>query len=198
MGSTEGRQGLARLQLHYLSRLPAALPGVSRNRLGEVRKYRRDRLDFHLARIPQEHGVDNVYAEIGTSFAMCATANPRIAAALLGTYIKGMGADHVCWGTDSLFYGSPQWQIEALHRLEIPEDMQKKHGFAPLGGATSATKNAIFGYNSARLFDLDLTTQRADYGPLPADTFGEIQEAYRLAGGMFPDTAAGYIAKRSA
>ena len=151
-----------------------------------------------LARIPQEHGVDNIYAEIGTSFAMCATANPRFAAALLGTYIKGMGADHVCWGTDSLFYGSPQWQIEALRRLEIPEDMQKKHGFAPLGGATSATKNAIFGYNSARLFNLDLTTQRADYGPLPTDTFGEIQEAYRLAGGLIPDTAAGYIAKRSA
>ncbi len=151
-----------------------------------------------LARVPQEAGVTNVYAELGTSFAMCATANPRFAAALLGTYIKHMGADHVCWGTDSLWYGSPQWQIEALRRLEIPEDMQKKHGFAPLGGATSATKNAIFGYNSARIFNLDLTTRRTEYAPLAPDTFGEIQETYRVAGGLIPDSASGYIAKRPA
>jgi len=63
-----------------------------------------------LARVPGEGGISNVYAELGTSFAMCATANPRFAAALIGTYIKHMGADHVCWGTDSLWYGSPQWQ----------------------------------------------------------------------------------------
>ena len=45
------------------------------------------------------------------------------------------GADHVVWGTDSVWYGSPQWQIEAMRRLEIPEDMHKKHEFAPLGPA---------------------------------------------------------------
>ena len=27
----------------------------------------------------------------------------------------------------------PQWQIEAMRRLEIPEDMQKQYGFQPLG-----------------------------------------------------------------
>src|SRR5436309_12980032 len=48
-----------------------------------------------LARIPAEHGVTNVYAEMGTSFANSCTANPRFAAALLGTWIKGMGVDHV-------------------------------------------------------------------------------------------------------
>ncbi|MDP6565972.1 MAG: amidohydrolase family protein [Alphaproteobacteria bacterium] len=151
-----------------------------------------------LARVPQEHGVSNVYAELGTSFAVSATANPRFAAALLGTYIKHMGADHVCWGTDSLWYGSPQWQIEALRRLEIPEDMRKKHGFAALGGATSAAKNAIFGYNSARLYNLDLTTRKADYAPLAPEKFGEIKERYQLAGGLIPNAACGYIAKQPA
>jgi len=63
-----------------------------------------------------------------------------------------MGADHVLWGTDSVWYGSPQWQIEALRRLEIPEDMQKKYGFAPLGGADSAIKQLIFGGNAARMY----------------------------------------------
>ncbi|MBL6457437.1 hypothetical protein JMJ55_19060 [Belnapia sp. T6] len=85
-----------------------------------------------LAEIPQRYGVSNVYADLGTSFAISAVANPRFCAAMMGTLIKGLGADHVFWRTDSLWYGSPQWQIEALRRLEIPEDMQRKHGFAPL------------------------------------------------------------------
>ena len=82
--------------------------------------------------------------------------NPRLAAALLGTLIKGMGADHVLWGTDSVWYGSPQWQIEAFRRLEIPEDMQKNNQFAPLGAADGPVKRAILGGNSARLYRVDV------------------------------------------
>jgi len=81
-----------------------------------------------LARIPEEHGVNNVYAELGTTFANSCVTHPRLAAGMLGTLIKGMGADKIVWGTDSVFYGSPQWQIEAMRRIEIPEDMQEKHG----------------------------------------------------------------------
>jgi len=81
-----------------------------------------------LARIPEEHGVINVYAELGTTFANSCVTHPRLAAGMLGTLIKGMGADKIVWGTDSVFYGSPQWQIEAMRRIEIPEDMQEKHG----------------------------------------------------------------------
>ena len=72
----------------------------------------------------------------------------------MGTLIKGLGADHVCWGTDALWTGAPQWQIEGLRRLEIPEDMQKKYGFAPLGAADGPVKTAIFGGNNARLYDI--------------------------------------------
>ena len=50
-----------------------------------------------------------------------------------------------------------KWQIEALRRLEIPEDMQKKHGFAPLGAADGLVKSAILGYNGARLYGMDVT-----------------------------------------
>src|SRR5262249_43696763 len=78
-----------------------------------------------------------------------AVAHPKFSAALVGTLIKGMGADHIMWGTDSVWYGSPQWQIEAMRRLEIPEDMQKKYGFPALGDANSATKQLIFGANAA-------------------------------------------------
>ncbi len=134
-----------------------------------------------LAAIPEKYGVSNVYAEMGTSFANSCTANPNFTAALLGTWIKGLGADHVVWGTDSVLYGSPQWQIEAMRRLEIPEAMQKKHSFAPLGGANSAVKNQIFGFNSAGLYGLNL---RADYRPLPKDKFAQIKEEYRVAGNL--------------
>ena len=68
---------------------------------------------------------------------------------LLHHLLYGMGVGHVIWGTDSVWYGSPQWQIEAFRRLEIPEDLQKKHGFAPLGKADGAVKAAILGGNSA-------------------------------------------------
>jgi predicted TIM-barrel fold metal-dependent hydrolase len=83
-----------------------------------------------LAEILEKFGVTNVNGELGTPFANSAVAHPKFAAARVGTLIKGMGADHVVWGTDTLWYGSPQWQIEAMRRLEIPEDMRKKYGFA--------------------------------------------------------------------
>ena len=143
-----------------------------------------------LSQIPQEHGVSNVYAELGTAFATCATANPQLAAALVGTLIKGMGANRVVWGTDSVWYGSPQWQIEALRRLEIPEDMQKKHGFAPLGPANGIVKNAIFGYNSANLYGVEAT---AFAEPLPKDRLAEVKREYQLAGGFRNNATYGYV-----
>jgi hypothetical protein len=68
-------------------------------------------------------------------------AHPKFSAALVGTLVKDLSADHVLWGTDSVWYGSPQWQIEAMRRLEIPEDMRKKYGFPALGDANSATSS---------------------------------------------------------
>jgi hypothetical protein len=109
-----------------------------------------------LAEIPAKYGVSNVHGELGTAFASSAVTHPRHAAALLGTLIRGMGADHVLWGTDSVWYGSPQWQIEAFRRIEIPADMQKQHRFAPLGEADGATRRAILAGNAARLYGLDL------------------------------------------
>ena len=44
---------------------------------------------------------------------------------MMGTLIKGLGHDHVFWGTDSVWYGSPQWQIEAFRRLEIPRTCRR-------------------------------------------------------------------------
>jgi uncharacterized protein len=106
-----------------------------------------------LAEVPGKYGVTNVYGDLGQIFAWTTVAQPRLGAAVMGTLIKGLGADHVMWGTDAVWTGAPQWQIEALRRLEIPEDMQKKHGFAPLGAADGEVKTAIFGENNARLYN---------------------------------------------
>jgi predicted TIM-barrel fold metal-dependent hydrolase len=114
-----------------------------------------------LAEIPQKFGVKNVHAELGTCFANTCVTHPRLAAALLGTLIKGLGVDKVVWGTDSVWYGSPQWQIEAMRRLEIPEDMRKKLGFEPLGAADGPVKRAIFAGNAAKHYKLDPQTGAA-------------------------------------
>jgi hypothetical protein len=160
--------------------------------LAEFEKTGEIKWSSHLARIPEEAGVTNVYAELGTTFATSATANPRFAAALLGTFIKGMGADHVVWGTDSVWYGSPQWQIEAMRRLEIPEDMQKKHGFKPLGPADGFVKSTIFGYNSARLFNMNL---RTEIPALKADRMAKLKRDYASVEGVRNNAAYGYVAR---
>lgn len=112
-----------------------------------------------LSEIPEKYGVENVYGELGAVFATTCVAHPELCAGMLGTLIRGLGQDHVCWGTDSVWFGSPQWQIEAMRRIEVPESLRKQHGFKPLGPANSPVRNAIFGENSARLYNVDPDAQ---------------------------------------
>jgi predicted TIM-barrel fold metal-dependent hydrolase len=115
-----------------------------------------------LARIPQEHGVENVYAELGSVFAVTAVSAPRYCAGILGTLIKGMGENRVLWGTDSVWYGSPQWQIEALRRLEIPEDLREKFGFRSLGPAGGTLKERILSGNARQVYAFDTEGLQTD------------------------------------
>jgi hypothetical protein len=158
--------------------------------LAEFDKTGRIKWATDLAEIPAKYGVHNVYGEIGTAFATSAVANPRFAAAFLGTLIRGLGADRVVYGSDSLWYGSPQWQIEALRRLEIPEDMQKKHHFTALGPADGMVKSAIFAGTSARLYRVDL---REAQGPMPRDGIAAIKAEYVAMGGLRSNTRYGYV-----
>ena len=117
-----------------------------------------------LADIPGKFGVTNVYADLDQIFAQSTMADPRVCAFMMGSLVKGLGADHVVWGTDAIWTGSPQWQIEALRRLEIPEEMRKTYGFAPLGAADGPVKRAIFGGNNARLYGLPAAKMAAVAG----------------------------------
>jgi predicted TIM-barrel fold metal-dependent hydrolase len=141
-----------------------------------------------LAEIPAKYGVSNVYGDLGQIFAQTTVVEPRLCAALMGMLVKGLGADHVVWGTDAVWTGSPQWQIEALRRLEIPEDMARKHGFAPLGPADGPVKTAIFGGNSAKMYRYDV--RRAG---LATDRFAAAKADYLRAGADPSHLRYGYV-----
>ena len=154
------------------------------------------RLDWvsDLAEIPEKYGVNNVYADLGQVFAQTMVAEPRVCAALMGILIRGLGADHVCWGTDAVWTGSPQWQIEGLRRLEIPEDMRRAHGFAELGAADGPVKTAIFGGNNARLYGMDAAEVAAQDG----DGLARRKAAYLAQGGRPSLRRYGYVRSASA
>ena len=94
------------------------------------------------------------------------------------------------YGSDSLWYGSPQWQIEALRRLEIPDDMRKKHGFAPLGPADGLVKTAMFSGNTARLYKLELKSAQ---GEITKDKLAAIKAEYVAMGGTRSNARYGYV-----
>lgn len=154
---------------------------------------RSGRIDWvtDLAAVPARYGVRNVYAELGTTFGSCAVTHPKLAAAILGQLVRGMGADRVVWGTDSVWYGSPQWQIEAFRRIEIPEAMQRAHGYAPLGAADGAVKTAIFGGNAVGLYALE--DAAAPAAAWHEDALSKVKADYLAAGGKPSNTFYGFV-----
>jgi predicted TIM-barrel fold metal-dependent hydrolase len=145
-----------------------------------------------LAEIPQRYDVTNVYGDLGQIFAQSTMAHPHLCAAMMGILIRGLGADHVCWGTDAIWTGSPQWQIEALRRLEIPEDMQQQYGFQPLGPADGPVKTAILGGNNARLYKYPIQKK----AELAGDRFAQLKAQYEQSGTDRSNRTYGYIRPR--
>lgn len=135
----------------------------------------------------QNPRMTNVYAEIGSSFGLAATMQPALAAHLLGQLKDAFGADHIIWGTDSLWWGSPQWQIEAFRRFQIPEEMQKKFGYKPL---TPRDKDLVFGLNAARVYKIDVKEKR---NAIPADYMSRIKAAYKETDGQPSNAFYGWV-----
>jgi uncharacterized protein len=75
------------------------------------------------------------------------------AAHVMGKLITHVGPDRIMWGSDSTWWGSPQWQIDAFRRFQIPEDMQKGYGYKPI---TDKDKEMILGLNAARVYGIDV------------------------------------------
>jgi predicted TIM-barrel fold metal-dependent hydrolase len=100
---------------------------------------------------------ENVYAEIGTSW-WFVMRYPTQAAHFLGKLLKYVGEDNVLWGTDCLFYGSPQPMIQALRTFRISEELQERYGYPQL---TKELKAKILGLNGARLYGVSEDRIRA-------------------------------------
>jgi hypothetical protein len=112
----------------------------------------------------------NVYAELGTTWRNL-MGDPDQAAHLLGKLVAAVGPGNVLWGTDSIWYGSPQDQIDAFRAFEITAEAQERFGYAPL---TAEVKAAILAGNAARLYGIDpaaapCRTTSADREALRAD-----------------------------
>ena len=131
--------------------------------------------------------MNNVYCEIGSAFGTLAIAHPVMCMHLLGKNIKLYGADHVIWGTDCLWWGSPQWVIDALKRFQISDEICEKFGYAKL---TKEDKAKIFGLNAAKVYGVDM---KQKLKALPNDTLTKFKSAYINEGGQRENAAYGWV-----
>jgi uncharacterized protein len=104
---------------------------------------------------------ENVYAELGTTWQLVSTnpffGGPNAAAHVLGKLLKYVGENNVVWGTDSIWYGSPQAQIETFLQFQISESFQMMYGYPAL---TMEIKRKILGLNAARVYGVDPVAKR--------------------------------------
>ena len=131
--------------------------------------------------------INNVYCEIGSFFGPLLIANPAMAMHGMGKNIKYYGADHVIWGTDCLWWGSPQWVIDAFKRFQISDELCEKFGYKKL---TKDDKAKIFGLNAARIYGIDVKKQRK---ALPEDALTRAKTAYLEGGGLRGNGAYGWV-----
>jgi len=142
-----------------------------------------------LVRLREENDwMTNVYPELGAVFGHSVITHPEVTGHLLGQLIGAFGSDHVIWGTDAIWWGSPQWMIEAFRRFQIPENLQKDFGYAPI---SEDDKAKIFGPNLAGLYGVDVDAQLS---AIPGDALSEMKTAYLKDGGDASNTAYGWVA----
>ena len=111
---------------------------------------KRDGIDT-LIRSLVESGVkpvSNVYAELGSTWRFL-MRDPEQAAHALGKLLRYCGEDNVLWGTDSIWYGSPQDQIQAFRTFQISAELRETHGYPQI---TPALRAKVFGLNAARVY----------------------------------------------
>jgi uncharacterized protein len=76
---------------------------------------------------------------------------------VLGKLLKYLGEDNIVWGTDSMWYGSPQPQILAFLNFKMDQTIREAEGYPDL---TMDIKLKILGLNAAKLFKVDPTAKR--------------------------------------
>ncbi len=114
----------------------------------------------------------NLFAELGSTWRYY-MSKPQQAAHLMGKLLKYFGEERICWGTDSLWYGSPQDQIQAFRTFQISQAFRDAYGYPAL---TPHARRRIFGLNAAGPYGLDVPAiERA----AATDTVETVRMAYR-------------------
>ena len=122
---------------------------------------------------PEANGGNspNVWAELGSVWRDC-MGDPDQAAHLLGKLITWVGPKRIAWGTDSLWYGSPQPEIVALRRFEFTEEGKALYGLPyglegdrenpqqPAPTPDRTIRNGILGRNAAEAYEVDADAMR--------------------------------------
>jgi uncharacterized protein len=128
----------------------------------------------------------NVYAELGGTWRF-AMQDPDQAAHLLGKLLLAVGEDRILWGTDSIWFGSPQDQIQGLRTFQISEEYQERYGYPAL---TDEIKAKIFWRNAAQLHGIDTYRLTCDAAAVDPAEREEARRATRLANRTYgPKTA---------
>jgi hypothetical protein len=107
----------------------------------------------------------NVYAELGSTWRFVSTRDPGSAAHTLGKLFRYIGEQNVLWGTDSVWYGSPQDQIQAFRSFQISAELREAHGYPEI---TPILRAQVFGLNATVPYgiELDEVLQRAQHDPI--------------------------------
>jgi predicted TIM-barrel fold metal-dependent hydrolase len=133
------------------------------------------------------HGVppnSNVWVDVGTVWREV-LRNPTTAAHTLGKILKRVGGKRVLWGTDAIWYGSPQAQLQAFRAFTISHEFQDLFGYPAL---TDGVKADVLGLNAARLFHLDVQATRCALETDPL-TGARTTAAHLRADGALPAAA---------
>lgn len=96
-----------------------------------------------------------LYADLGSiwnTLSVGAGRGLQGAAHVLGKLLKHLGPDRICWGTDSIYTGSPRAQIAAFRAFQIPAQLQEQFGYPAL---TDEAKAKILGLNNAAIYGVD-------------------------------------------
>ena len=113
----------------------------------------------------------NVYAELGSTW-RTVMSDPDQSAHVIGKLLRYVGEDRVVWGTDSIWYGSPQDQIQALRLFQISDEFCDRYGYPKL---TPQIKTKIFGMNAVVPYKVNpvrFVTKSAD------DSIARLRAAY--------------------
>ncbi|MCU0974507.1 MAG: amidohydrolase [Burkholderiales bacterium] len=114
----------------------------------------------------------NVYAELGSTWRFL-MREPDSAAHALGKLFKYCGEANVLWGTDSIWYGSPQDQIQAFRTFQIAPELRARYGYPEI---TPELRAKVFGLNAAQVYGIGPDEVKND---AHRDRIAQERRAYR-------------------